>query len=139
LQNFQGLPSQAGSTLLLKSDNGQFQLLRIGPAPAAGTQITPGLSSSGNTIRFQTVPAVSRFTGPPLALRKTIVTQQVKQKQNVILSSKIKQFRKKKFTKKKIINLSVYKNIFYKKYYRALFLKVDYVWQISCNRIVRKL
>ncbi|XP_040158442.1 transcription initiation factor TFIID subunit 4-like isoform X3 [Anopheles arabiensis] len=80
------LQGQPGSTLLLKNEQGQFQLLRIGPAPA-GTQITPaGLtgSSANQTIRLQTVPAVSRFTGPPLALRKTIVTsaQQVKQKQN---------------------------------------------------------
>jgi transcription initiation factor TFIID subunit 4 len=81
LQQLQGISPQAGSTLLLKSDNGQFQLLRIGPAPTGGSQ---GLTTSGNqTIRLQTVPAVSRFTGPPLALRKTIVTQQVKQKQNV--------------------------------------------------------
>lgn len=80
----QNLPGQPGSTLLLKGDNGQFQLLRIGPAPQ-GAQVTSGLNNSGNqTIRLQTVPAVSRFTGPPLALRKTIVTQQVKQKQNVI-------------------------------------------------------
>ena len=86
------LQGQPGSTLLLKNEQGQFQLLRIGPAPA-GTQITPaGLtgSSANQTIRLQTVPAVSRFTGPPLALRKTIVTsaQQVKQKQNVITKSK---------------------------------------------------
>ncbi|XP_049292359.1 transcription initiation factor TFIID subunit 4-like isoform X4 [Anopheles funestus] len=80
------LQGQQGSTLLLKNEQGQFQLLRIGPAPA-GTQITPASltgSSANPTIRLQTVPAVSRFTGPPLALRKTIVTsaQQVKQKQN---------------------------------------------------------
>ncbi|XP_058066710.1 transcription initiation factor TFIID subunit 4 [Anopheles bellator] len=80
------LQGQQGSTLLLKNEQGHFQLLRIGPAPT-GTQITPAnlTASSGNqTIRLQTVPAVSRFTGPPLALRKTIVTspQQGKQKQN---------------------------------------------------------
>lgn len=85
------LQGQPGSTLLLKNEQGQFQLLRIGPAPT-GAQITPAnltATSGGNqTIRLQTVPAVSRFTGPPLALRKTIVTtQQVKQKQNVITKS----------------------------------------------------
>lgn len=73
---------------MLKNEQGQFQLLRIGPAPS-GTHITPAnltaTSATNQTIRLQTVPAVSRFTGPPLALRKTIVTtQQVKQKQNVI-------------------------------------------------------
>ncbi|XP_039442571.1 transcription initiation factor TFIID subunit 4 isoform X8 [Culex pipiens pallens] len=80
------LQGQPGSTLLLKNEQGQFQLLRIGPAPS-GAQITPAnltaTSGANQTIRLQTVPAVSRFTGPPLALRKTIVTtQQVKQKQN---------------------------------------------------------
>ncbi|XP_050096159.1 transcription initiation factor TFIID subunit 4-like isoform X4 [Anopheles aquasalis] len=80
------LQGQQGSTLLLKNEQGQFQLLRIGPAPT-GTQITPASltpSSTNQTIRLQTVPAVSRFTGPPLALRNTTVTstQQVKQKQN---------------------------------------------------------
>ncbi|XP_055621360.1 transcription initiation factor TFIID subunit 4 isoform X2 [Toxorhynchites rutilus septentrionalis] len=84
------LQGQPGSTLLLKNEQGQFQLLRIGPAPA-GAQITPAnltaTSATNQTIRLQTVPAVSRFTGPPLALRKTIVTtQQVKQKQNPISS-----------------------------------------------------
>ncbi|XP_055621364.1 transcription initiation factor TFIID subunit 4 isoform X6 [Toxorhynchites rutilus septentrionalis] len=85
------LQGQPGSTLLLKNEQGQFQLLRIGPAPA-GAQITPAnltaTSATNQTIRLQTVPAVSRFTGPPLALRKTIVTtQQVKQKQNQPISS----------------------------------------------------
>ncbi|XP_058837051.1 transcription initiation factor TFIID subunit 4 isoform X2 [Topomyia yanbarensis] len=85
------LQGQPGSTLLLKNEQGQFQLLRIGPAPS-GAQITPAnitaTSATNQTIRLQTVPAVSRFTGPPLALRKTIVTtQQVKQKQNQPISS----------------------------------------------------
>ncbi|XP_029726141.1 transcription initiation factor TFIID subunit 4 isoform X2 [Aedes albopictus] len=84
------IPGQQGSTLLLKNEQGQFQLLRIGPAPT-GAQITPAnitaTTGTNQTIRLQTVPAVSRFTGPPLALRKTIVTtQQVKQKQNPISS-----------------------------------------------------
>lgn len=69
---------------MLKTENGQFQLLRVGPSPVVSGQ--PNMTSSANqTIRLQTVPAVSRFTGPPLALRKTIVTQQqVKSKANVI-------------------------------------------------------
>lgn len=76
-------PGQAGSALLLKTETG-YQLLRVGPPSA--TPVAQNIPNSGNqTIRLQTVPAVSRFTGPPLALRKTIVTQhQVKQKQNVI-------------------------------------------------------
>lgn len=73
-----------GNTILLKQDNGSYQLLRISSAQP-GTQVTPGLTpTGGSTIRLQTVPAVSRFPGPTLALRKTILTQQVKQnKQNV--------------------------------------------------------
>ncbi|XP_055603041.1 transcription initiation factor TFIID subunit 4-like isoform X2 [Uranotaenia lowii] len=54
------LQGQPGSTLLLKNEQGQFQLLRIGPAPT-GAQITPAnitATSGGNqTIRLQTVPA----------------------------------------------------------------------------------
>lgn len=78
-----------GNTILLKQDNGSYQLLRISAAQPSGNQqvSAPGLTpSAGSTIRLQTVPAVSRFTGPALALRKTstIITQQVKQnKQNV--------------------------------------------------------
>jgi hypothetical protein len=73
-----------GNTILLKQDNGSYQLLRISPAQPGG-QVTPSLTpTGGSTIRLQTVPAVSRFPGPTLALRKTILTQQVKQnKQNV--------------------------------------------------------
>lgn len=78
----QGLQSgQPGSALLLKTENGQYQLLRVGPAP--GAPVTTNLGNTNSTLRLQSVPAVSRFTGPPLALRKTIVTQQAKQKQNV--------------------------------------------------------
>ncbi len=71
-----------GQAILLKTENGQFQLLRVGPSPVVSGQ--QNLANQNQTIRLQTVPAVSRFTGPPLALRKTIVTQQqVKAKANV--------------------------------------------------------
>lgn len=71
-----------GQAILLKTENGQFQLLRVGPSPVVPGQ--QNLANQNQTIRLQTVPAVSRFTGPPLALRKTIVTQQqVKAKANV--------------------------------------------------------
>lgn len=75
-----------GNTILLKQDNGSYQLLRISTQPGTGA---PGLTpTAGSTIRLQTVPASvsnNRFPGgPTLALaRKTILTQQVKQKQNV--------------------------------------------------------
>jgi len=73
----------------LKTENGQYQLLRVGPAPTAntptGTTVTPN-NIAGNTVvaapsqgayRLTSVPAVSRlntqFTGPPLAtLRKSV-------------------------------------------------------------------
>lgn len=83
LQNLQN-SGQPGQAILLKTENGQFQLLRVGPSPVVGGQQNM-TSTTNQTIRLQTVPAVSRFTGPPLALRKTIVTQQqVKAKANVI-------------------------------------------------------
>lgn len=58
-------------------------MLRVGPSPVV-PQGQQNIANQNQTIRLQTVPAVSRFTGPPLALRKTIVTQQqVKPKANV--------------------------------------------------------
>lgn len=84
-------PGQQGSALLLKTENGQYRLLQLGPAASQPGQ--PALPNSGanQTIRIQTVPSVSRFTGPPLALRKTIVTQQpLKTKANVNLNSLFK-------------------------------------------------
>uniref|UniRef100_A0A182V8F3 TAFH domain-containing protein n=1 Tax=Anopheles merus TaxID=30066 RepID=A0A182V8F3_ANOME len=69
--------NQPGSTLLLKNEQGQFQLLRIGPAPA-GTQITPaGLtgSSANQTIRLQTVPAThSSGSGAIIVSSQSITT-----------------------------------------------------------------
>ncbi|KAI5644815.1 transcription initiation factor TFIID component TAF4 family domain-containing protein [Phthorimaea operculella] len=53
LQTLQSLqPGQPGH-LLLKTENGQYQLLRVGPAPAASTLTAP----QGQTIRLSTVPA----------------------------------------------------------------------------------
>lgn len=114
-----------GPTLLLKTESGQFQLLRVGTAPAAGggqagvggvvgqggvvtasggvqltTNVTTG-AGGNQTIRLQTMPAVSRFvtgggggaggngttTTCQLQLRKThpqtatIAQQQQKQQQ----------------------------------------------------------
>lgn len=58
----------------MKTENG-FQLLRVGTATSGPVTQTIGTNSTNPPqIRLQTVPAaVSRFTGPPLALRKTIV------------------------------------------------------------------
>uniref|UniRef100_A0A182WKU7 TAFH domain-containing protein n=1 Tax=Anopheles minimus TaxID=112268 RepID=A0A182WKU7_9DIPT len=69
--------SAQGSTLLLKNEQGQFQLLRIGPAPA-GAQITPASltgSSANSTIRLQTVPAThSSGSGAIIVSSQSITT-----------------------------------------------------------------
>ncbi|XP_053624141.1 transcription initiation factor TFIID subunit 4 isoform X6 [Plodia interpunctella] len=53
LQTLQSLqPGQPGH-LLLKTENGQYQLLRVGPAPTASTLTAP----QTQTIRLSTVPA----------------------------------------------------------------------------------
>ncbi|XP_037035187.1 transcription initiation factor TFIID subunit 4 isoform X3 [Bradysia coprophila] len=54
LQNIQatGPPGQA---ILLKTENGQFQLLRVGPSPVVPGQ--QNLANQNQTIRLQTVPA----------------------------------------------------------------------------------
>uniref|UniRef100_A0A182SPC1 TAFH domain-containing protein n=1 Tax=Anopheles maculatus TaxID=74869 RepID=A0A182SPC1_9DIPT len=71
------LQGQQGSTLLLKNEQGQFQLLRIGPAPA-GAQITPASltgSSANPTIRLQTVPAThSSGSGAIIVSSQSITT-----------------------------------------------------------------
>lgn len=90
LQALHGLQPGTQGHLLLKTENGQYQLLRVGPAPTtgtpSGTAVTPNsiagnavvaAPSPGTTYRLASVPAVSRlntqFTGPPLAtIRKTV-------------------------------------------------------------------
>lgn len=90
MQTLHGLQPGTQGHILLKTETGQFQLLRVGPAPTAGTPggttVTPNsiagnavvaAPSPGTTYRLASVPAVSRlntqFTGPPLAtLRKSI-------------------------------------------------------------------
>ncbi|XP_053674915.1 transcription initiation factor TFIID subunit 4 [Anopheles nili] len=71
------LQGQQGSTLLLKNEQGHFQLLRIGPAPT-GTQITPANltgSSANQTIRLQTVPAThSSGSGAIIVSSQSITT-----------------------------------------------------------------
>ncbi|XP_076286783.1 transcription initiation factor TFIID subunit 4 isoform X2 [Lasioglossum baleicum] len=92
LQTLHGLQPGTQGHILLKTETGQFQLIRVGPPPTAGTPagtaVTPNsiagnavvaAPSPGTTYRLASVPAVSRlntqFTGPPLAtLRKTVQT-----------------------------------------------------------------
>ncbi|KOX71518.1 Transcription initiation factor TFIID subunit 4 [Melipona quadrifasciata] len=90
LQTLHGLQPGTQGHILLKTESGQYQLLRVGPPPTAGTPagtaVTPNsiagnavvaAPSPGTTYRLASVPAVSRlntqFTGPPLAtLRKSV-------------------------------------------------------------------
>ncbi|XP_066151007.1 transcription initiation factor TFIID subunit 4-like isoform X6 [Euwallacea fornicatus] len=62
--SFHGLqPGQQGA-LLLKTENGQYQLLRVGPAPAQAANLTT--SQPGGqpvTFRMQTVPAQGTVSG----------------------------------------------------------------------------
>ncbi|XP_066254350.1 transcription initiation factor TFIID subunit 4-like isoform X5 [Euwallacea similis] len=64
LQSFHGLqPGQQGA-LLLKTENGQYQLLRVGPAPAQAANLTT--SQPGGqpvTFRMQTVAAQGTVSG----------------------------------------------------------------------------
>lgn len=66
LQTLQGLQPGTQGHLLLKTENGQYQLLRVGPAPTTpGAAIAPSSAAAtipaGATYRLQSVPAVSRF------------------------------------------------------------------------------
>ncbi|KAG5882658.1 hypothetical protein JTB14_018346 [Gonioctena quinquepunctata] len=57
LQSFHGLqPGQQGA-LLLKTENGQYQLLRVGPAPAAANINSSQAGGQPVTFRMQTVQA----------------------------------------------------------------------------------
>ncbi|XP_050315614.1 transcription initiation factor TFIID subunit 4 isoform X7 [Anthonomus grandis grandis] len=58
LQSFHGLqPGQQGA-LLLKTENGQYQLLRVGPAPPTASNLaTSQPGAQPMTFRMQTVPA----------------------------------------------------------------------------------
>lgn len=80
--------NQSGQTLLVKTENGQLRLLHVGNQPG---QPQPQTGAPNQTIRIQTVPSVSRFSGPSLAIRKTIVTQQpVKTKANLNIKTQAK-------------------------------------------------
>ncbi|XP_044587310.1 transcription initiation factor TFIID subunit 4-like isoform X3 [Cotesia glomerata] len=90
LQALHGLQPGTQGHLIVKTENGQYQLLRVGPVPATpgGNAVTPN-NIAGNAVvastpgatayRLTSVPAVSRlnaqFTGPPLAtIRKPVQT-----------------------------------------------------------------
>ncbi|CAD6239961.1 GSCOCG00002441001-RA-CDS [Cotesia congregata] len=88
LQTLHGLQPGTQGHLIVKTENGQYQLLRVGPVSATpGGNAVPPNNIAGNAVvastpgatayRLTSVPAVSRlnaqFTGPPLAtIRKPV-------------------------------------------------------------------
>ncbi|KAL7051078.1 hypothetical protein ACKWTF_004323 [Chironomus riparius] len=74
-----GLPQNVqGNTILLKQDNGSYQLLRISTQP--GAQVTPGLTpTAGSTIRLQTVPASSIAPSSTILVSTSSANQQQQQ------------------------------------------------------------
>ncbi|XP_023938209.1 transcription initiation factor TFIID subunit 4 [Bicyclus anynana] len=79
LQTLQSLPQGQQGHLLLKTENGQYQLLRVGPAPTGGTLA----SQQPQTLRLSTIPAhsgvptVSTSVAAPGPLAGQIQTGQI--------------------------------------------------------------
>ncbi|XP_056631154.1 transcription initiation factor TFIID subunit 4 isoform X4 [Diorhabda sublineata] len=73
LQSFHGLqPGQQGA-LLLKTENGQYQLLRVGPAPPTGINSSQA-GGQQVTFRMQTVQSSTTATNPIQTGATTTVT-----------------------------------------------------------------
>ncbi|XP_015177996.1 PREDICTED: transcription initiation factor TFIID subunit 4 isoform X4 [Polistes dominula] len=78
LQALHGLQPGTQGHLLLKTENGQYQLLRVGPAPTAGTPsgtaVTPN-SITGNAVVAAPSPGTTyRLTSVPATVAATITT-----------------------------------------------------------------
>ncbi|XP_072767422.1 transcription initiation factor TFIID subunit 4 isoform X2 [Anoplolepis gracilipes] len=78
LQALHGLQPGTQGHLLLKTENGQYQLLRVGPAPTAGTPtgtaVTPN-SIAGNAVVAAPSPGTTyRLTSVPTTVAPTITT-----------------------------------------------------------------
>lgn len=79
LQTLQSIPQGQQGHLLLKTENGQYQLLRVGPAPTAGTLTNP----QPQTLRLSTVqthsgvPTVSTSVAAPGPMTGQIQTGQI--------------------------------------------------------------
>ncbi|XP_018396490.1 PREDICTED: transcription initiation factor TFIID subunit 4 isoform X2 [Cyphomyrmex costatus] len=78
LQTLHSLQAGAQGHLLLKTENGQYQLLRVGPAPTAGTPtgtaVTPN-SITGNTVVAAPSPGTTyRLASVPTTVAPTITT-----------------------------------------------------------------
>uniref|UniRef100_A0A1B6M7Q2 TAFH domain-containing protein n=1 Tax=Graphocephala atropunctata TaxID=36148 RepID=A0A1B6M7Q2_9HEMI len=57
LQTLQSLQGAQGGHLLLKTENGQYQLLRVGPAQTPTAAIAPNNATNTAAFRVQSVPA----------------------------------------------------------------------------------
>ncbi|KYM82235.1 Transcription initiation factor TFIID subunit 4 [Atta colombica] len=78
LQALHSLQAGAQGHLLLKTENGQYQLLRVGPAPTAGTPtgtaVTPN-SITGNAVVAAPSPGTTyRLTSVPTTVAPTLTT-----------------------------------------------------------------
>ncbi|XP_036149516.1 transcription initiation factor TFIID subunit 4B isoform X2 [Monomorium pharaonis] len=77
LQTIHSLQAGAQGHLLLKTENGQYQLLRVGPAPAGtptGTAVTPN-SITGNAVVAAPSPGTTyRLTSVPTTVAPTVTT-----------------------------------------------------------------
>ncbi|XP_019887103.1 transcription initiation factor TFIID subunit 4 isoform X2 [Ooceraea biroi] len=78
LQALHGLQPGTQGHLLLKTENGQYQLLRVGPAPTAstpaGTTVTPN-NIAGNAVVAAPSPGTTyRLTSVPATVAPTITT-----------------------------------------------------------------
>ncbi|XP_077260657.1 transcription initiation factor TFIID subunit 4 isoform X2 [Temnothorax americanus] len=78
LQALHSLQAGTQGHLLLKTENGQYQLLRVGPAPTAGTPtgtaVTPN-SITGNAVVAAPSPGTTyRLTSVPTTVAPTITT-----------------------------------------------------------------
>ncbi|XP_043503739.1 transcription initiation factor TFIID subunit 4-like isoform X4 [Polistes fuscatus] len=78
LQALHGLQPGAQGHLLLKTENGQYQLLRVGPAPTAGTPsgtaVTPN-SITGNAVVAAPSPGTTyRLASVPATVAASIAT-----------------------------------------------------------------
>ncbi|XP_059613638.1 transcription initiation factor TFIID subunit 4-like isoform X2 [Phlebotomus argentipes] len=91
LQNLNA--GQSGPALLLKTETGQYQLLRVGPAPA--TPVTPSMgataASANQTIRLQTVPAQTLTTTTANIVVNTTASTAMSAQQTQILSTQTSQ------------------------------------------------
>jgi len=95
----QTLQQAQGGHILLKTENGQYQLLRVGPAPGQGTAIT----QNNANFRVQSVPAVATSNVSIAGTPTTTPTQTIVQPQQA--HQKVQQDNTKEKCRKFLANL----------------------------------